>query len=596
MKRGGLGGLVLLCAAAGAGEVQVAEGAVKRAAALARPAVVTVITRDVHDFDLTGVVIAPGIVLTTRSPLLKDGSLPSIVSVRLPGKGATLDAMLLDDDATTDTALYKVEDARVKPLSPARSEDIHPGMWVLLVGNTFGQGRESTPTLGLGVVSAVSKGDKGVLAFHTSALVNPGSVGAPVVDLTGDLVGIAANSITPDGGQTVVIPYDAIRAAYMAKEGKGAKVVGRPPPPRPVANRVDDDLGRVLENAALRAARALVAVRALPLEGEGEAPPEPSRRTGTDRSRPPGPQPEPGKPPTGPPPPPRVPGAEKAYDRCSGLVVSEDGLVLTTLRITGWPLADRQLAVDLPDGRSFPAAVLGRDERLRLALLSIDAKGLVPLEPAPESAFRAGRFAVALGYPHMRPTKETPQLTFGILSRTRALSRLHPGFEALGTDAGVSESNRGGPLVDIDGRLLGILLDVNDTDPMGGYAARAQGVYAGNAGIGFAVPWTVLDRILPRLRVGAVLKTGFLGVGTAETPDGLEVMNVAEKNSRGQPTGAKEAGIARGDLVLAIDGKPVRNGADLRAILSALAAGDRVTLRLRRAGQELEIPATLGEQ
>ena len=229
MKGGGLGGLVLLLLAAAtrAGELQVAEGAVKKAAALARPAVVTVITPDARDLDLTGVVIAPGIVLTARSPLLKDRSLPSTLSVRLPGKGSTLDGTLLDDDEATDTALYKVEEARVKPLSPSRSEDIHQGMWVLLVGNAFGQGRESTPTLSLGVISAISRGDQGVRAFHTSALVNPGSIGAPVVDLTGDLVGIAANSITADGGQTVVIPYDAVRAAYQAKNGKGAKVVGR---------------------------------------------------------------------------------------------------------------------------------------------------------------------------------------------------------------------------------------------------------------------------------------------------------------------------------------------------------------------------------
>ncbi len=583
MRRGGLGGLVLLCALARAGEVHVAEGAVKKAAALARPAVVTVITRDANDLDLTGVVIAPGIILTARSPLLRDRALPSIVSVRLPGRGATLDATLLDDDDATDTALYKAEDARVKPLSPARSEDIRHGMWVLLVGNAFG-GRESTPTLGLGVVSAVSRDDKGVLAFHTSVLVNPGSVGAPVVDLTGDLVGIAANSITPDGGQTVVIPYDAIRAAYAAKDGKGAKVVGRPPPPRPVANRVDDDLGRVLADAAGRAARALVAVRALPLEGEAEAPVDP----------PPDPQPQEGKPPPAPPPPRRVPGAGKAYDRSSGVIVSEDGLVLTTLRITGWPRATRPLAVDLSDGKSYEATVVGRDERLRLALLAIATKGLTPLEPAPEGAFRAGAFAIALGYPHMRPGKDTPQLTFGILSRTRALSQLHPAFDALATDAAVSEANRGGPLVDIDGRLLGILVDVNDAD-LAGYFTRARGAYAGNAGLGFAVPWTVLDRILPRLRVGAVLKAGFLGISTADTPEGPEVVNVTEKNSQGRPTAAQEAGIARGDLILAIDGKPVRTGEEVRTLVSSLSAGDRVTVRLRRAGSDLDLPVTLGE-
>jgi len=576
-RGGSILAFLLLAAAARGGEIAVAEGAVIRAAALARPAVVTVITPDARDLDLTGVVIAPGIVLTARSPLLNDKRPPPTLSVRLPGRGSTLDATLLDEDEGTDTVLYKVEGARVKPLSAARAEDIHSGMWVLLVGNAFGQGRESTPTLSLGVVSSVASGDKGVVAFHTSALVNPGSIGAPVVDLTGDLVGIAANSITPDGGQTVVIPYEAIRDAYQAKDGKGAKVVGHPPPPRPVANRVDDDLGKVLEDAAARAAHALVAVRAMPV-GEVPAQPEPERKTTA----------EPTKPRPGPPEPPRVPGALPAYDRGSGLVVGEDGLVLTSLRITGWPQASRPLFVDLEDGQSFPATVLGRDERLRLVLLKIELTGMKPLDHVPEEDLRAGRLAVALGYPHMRPGKETPQLTFGIISRTGALGNVHPAFDALATDAGVSEANRGGPLVDMEGRLFGIIVDVNDADQQG-YYTRARGAYAGNAGLGFAVPWTVIERILPRLKAGDVLKGAFLGVGTSETPDGLEVVNVSEKNSQGQSTAAKEAGIAKGDLILSIGGKEVRTTRDLRAAISSFSAGDKVTIRIRRAGTDLDL-------
>lgn len=582
MKRGGLGGLVLLLAtAARGGELATAEGAVQRAAARARPAVVTVITPDPRDLDATGVVIAPSVVLTSRSAVQRDGRTPDSIQFRLPGKGSTLEATLLDEDEKTDTVLYKADSAAgVKQLETARSEDIHEGMWVLLVGNAFGQGRESTPTLSLGVISAVSRERDAVRAFHTSALVNPGSIGAPVVDLTGDLIGIAANAITPDGGQTVVIPYDAIREAYVARDAKGAKAVGRPPPPRPIAKRVDDDLGKVLEDAARRAGRALVAVRAMPLEGEREAPFQP----------PPDPQPEAGKPPAGPPQPRRVPGAKKGYDRSSGLIVGEDGLILCPLRITGWPNASRPLFVDLADGQSFQATVLGSDERLRLALLRIELTGLKPLEPVPAGELRAGRLAIALGYPHMG-TGDTPQLTFGIVSRTGALSGIHPAFEALATDAAVSEANRGGPLIDVDGRLLGILVDVDDTNPQG-YMTRARGAYAGNAGLGFAVPPAVIERIVPKLRAGAILRPAFLGVATTETPDGLEVLNVTEKNEAGQPTAAREAGIAKGDVILSIGGKATPTTRDLRTVMAAFAAGDKTTVRIRRAGVESELPVT----
>lgn len=590
--RGFRGPALLLClaAAARAGEIAVAEGAVKRAATLARPSVVTVITPDERDLDLTGVVVAHSVVLTARSPLARDGKIPTSISIRVPGKGSTLDASLLDDDEKTDTALYKCDSAAgVKPLSPARAEDIHEGMWVLLVGNAFGQGRESTPTLSLGVISAVSRERDLVLAFHTSALVNPGSIGAPVVDLTGDLVGIAANAITDDGGQTVVIPYDAIRAAYQGKDGKGSKAVGRPPPPRPVANRIDDDLGKVLEDAARRAARALVAVRAMPLEGEREVTVEP----------PPADEPQEGgqtpRPPRGPPPPRRVPGALRAYDRSSGLVVGADGLILCPLRITGWPTASRPLVVDLGDGQSFPATVLGTDERLRLALLKIELTGMKPLDPVPEEELRAGELAIALGYPHMRPGQETPQLTFGIISRTGALKDLHPAFDAIATDAAVSESNRGGPLVDVDGRLLGILVDVDDTN-LQGYATRARGAYAGNAGLGFAVPWAVIQRILPPLKEGKALKPALLGVATAESPQGLEVVEVTEKNSAGQPTGAMAAGVAKGDLILAIDGKEVRTTREVKRAVAVLSAGDKITLRIRRGEKEMDVTVTLTDR
>ncbi|HEX5138954.1 MAG TPA: trypsin-like peptidase domain-containing protein [Planctomycetota bacterium] len=588
--RGLRGPLLLACltATAPGGELAVAEGAVKRAAALARPAVVTVITADQKDVDLTGVVIAPSVVLTARSPLARDGKLPPSISIRLPGRGSTLEASLLDDDEKTDTALYKADSAAgVKALSPARAEDIHEGMWVLLVGNAFGQGRESTPTLSLGVVSAVSRERDQVLAFHASAPVNPGAIGAPVVDLTGDLVGIAANAVTDDGEQTVVVPYDAIRAAYLGKEGKGSKVVGRPPPPRPIASRIDDDLGKVLEDAAKRAARVLVAVRAMPLEGELEViaglPAQPKEGA---HGQPPAESPPPAR---------RVPGALRAYDRSSGLVVGEDGLILCPLRITGWPQASRPLVVDLVDGQSFPATVLGTDERLRVALLKIGLTGMKPLEPVPSEELRAGQLAIALGYPHLRPGQETPQLTFGIVSRTGALTDLHPAFDAIATDAAVSESNRGGPLVDVDGRLLGMILDVNDTNVQG-YLTGARGAYAGNAGLGFAVPWSVIARILPRLKEGRALRNAFLGIATSETPQGLEVVDVTEKNSAGQPTGAMEAGITKGDLILAIDGKQVPATRDLKRAIASLSAGDKMTLHIRRGDKEMDVTVTLTDR
>jgi len=581
--------LLLVAALGQAGELATAEAAVQKVATAVRPAVVTVITPNKRDFDLTGVVIgAGGIVLTVRAPLAGEGQPPSTVAIRYPGKRTTIAATLIDDDRETDTVLYKATGARAKAISVARASDVSHGMWVLLVGNTFGQGREGTPTLSLGIISGVERDKREVHVFHSSAMVNPGSVGAPIVDLSGDLVGIAAPSITDDGQQTIVIPYDRIRRAYREKGGKGAKVVGRRTPPRRFRNHIVDLLGPVLQDAGRRGSRALVAVRALPLPGD--APKKTETKQEEEQKKKGDPK---VKKPRVPRPPRRVQGARPAYDCSSGLIVDADGLVLCPLRITGWPQAERKLDVDLLDGQTYSAKVLGKDERLRLALLEIGAKGLPVLEPAPPGAHRAGHFAIALGYPHAQP-RNTPQLTFGILSRTNALTMLHPAFSALQTDAAVSASNRGGPLVDVDGRLLGILLDVNDTEFVG-YMSRKRGRFTGNAGLGFAIPWTTLSTLVPRLARGEVMKAAFLGVRTVEKKGGLEVVLVLEKNSKDQPTGANAAGIAKGDVILTIDGKEIRGTRDLRRVLGAFAAGDRVKIVVSRKGEKRELQVVLGE-
>jgi len=378
-----------------------------------------------------------------------------------------------------------------------------------------------------------------------------------------------------------VIPYDRIREAYRARGGRGASVVGRPPPPRRPRNVIADLLGPVLEDAAVKGSRALVGVRAL-ARPEDEKPPE--EPAGGEEKKP-----------RGPPPPMRVPGAKPGWDRSSGLVIDGNGLILCPLRITGWPGPRRALEVDIPGGQTYPAEVVGTDERVRLALLRVKVGALQTLERAPENTLRAGRLVIALGYPHAAPDTTTPQLTFGIISRTQALGMVHPAFQALQTDAAVSGSNRGGPLVDTDGRLMGILVDVDDAD-IAGYMMKARGRYAGNAGIGFAVPWPVLDRIVPRLAKGETLRAGFLGVSTMEGPDGLRIVEVVEKNPAGVETAAHAAGLLKDDLILAIGREEIRTTADLRRVLGAYGAGDKLKLRIRRKGEEREVEVTLGGQ
>ncbi|MGQ0612771.1 MAG: trypsin-like peptidase domain-containing protein [Planctomycetaceae bacterium] len=568
--------LLLLAAASRGGELRNAEEAVRRAAETARPGVVTVITPEEKDLDQTGVVIAPGgVILTIRDTMLRpDRTLPSEVPVRFPGTNDTLSAKVIDFDESTGTVILQASGAPSKYLRIAALEELAPGMWVLLVGNAFGQGRESTPTVSLGIVAAVARDRAGIHAVHVTTMVNPGSIGAPVVDVAGDLVGIVAPYVTEDGQQSVVLPYARIQAAYARRGGEASRLLDRPAPPRRLRSHVADSFGIAVAAAAERARVSLVGVRCGSLASDvAEAPPAE------------------GAPPA-PPPIRRVPGKRPAFDRSSGLVVAADGLVLAPLRITGWPGPERPLLVDLPDGRELPARVVGSDERLRLVLLKVAAEGLAPLEEAP--APRAGRFAVALGFAHVDPEGIGPQVTAGIVSRTGALGTLHGAFQAIQTDAAVAGGNRGGPLVDLDGKLIGILLDLNDTEPQG-YFTRGAARYTGNAGLGFAVPARVLAEIVPRLARGVVLKAAYLGMVVTKTELGLKLVEVRASNARGEATAAGAAGLQVGDVLLELAGRPLREPGDLRAALAPLAAGDLAELLYLRGGEKKAVRLALGE-
>jgi S1-C subfamily serine protease len=579
--------LLLAASPAAAGELRAAEEAVRRAIRDVRPAVVTVLTPHPKDCDLTGAIVSQGgLVVTVRGPLLQEnGTLPKEVAVRYPGRGDTASLPVVDDDAASDTVLLLPPPPAHGPyLRIADSGDVHPGMWVVLVGNAFGAGQESTPTASLGVVSGLVGSRDAPDEVHASALVNPGSVGAPVVDLQGRLVGITAPRTTGAGGQTVLIPFDRVRRAYLAKGGAGARALGQAPRERRLGGTVADAFGLVVADAAARGSAVLVGVRAGAL-AEDAAPPAPPAAPAAGEPKQPAPPPRPEP----------VPGLLEGRDRSSGVVVSASGWVLCPLRVTGWPGPPRPLTVDLPDGRAFAARVLGTDDRLRLALLGIDAKGLPAFEAAPEEAFAPGRLAIALGFPHEDPERASPQVTVGIVSRTGALAQLHPAFEAVQTDAGVAGGNRGGPLVDAEGRLLGVLLDVHDAD-LAGYVTRLRGSCEGNAGLGFAVPVRVLLPLLPRLAAGANLRAGFLGVGVEPAEGGLRVVAVTATTSAGAPTAAAAAGLAPGDLLLSLGGSPLDAPASLRDRIGRRCAGDEIEIVFDRGGERRAVRVTLTER
>lgn len=262
--------------------------------------------------------------------------------------------------------------------------------------------------------------------------------------------------------------------------------------------------------------------------------------------------------------------ATPAAGPSTGTVVA-DGRVMTTSFAV--PKDVPEAIVVLPSGRRTAGRVVGRDLSRGLVLLEVDAAAateLVVPEPAPRADLAVGQWTLAVGRTW---DIATPSVAVGVLSATsRAWGK------AVQTDASVSPANYGGPLVDIRGRVIGILAPLPaDT------AGMTSGTELYDAGIGFAVPLDDILRVLPNLRDGRSLAPGILGIGYASRDPFTAPATIATCRA-GSP--AAKAGLRTGDTIVAADGRPVTRIAELRTILAPKYAGDTIDLRVERRGSQ----------
>ncbi len=268
--------------------------------------------------------------------------------------------------------------------------------------------------------------------------------------------------------------------------------------------------------------------------------------------------------------------ASPASGPSSGLVIGADGWVLATSFAV--PKDAVQAVVTLPDGTRQVARVTGRDLARGLVLLKIDLPGgAAPLPvpaAAPRESFQVGQWTLVLG----RSWNATePSIGVGILSATsRAWGR------AVQTDASVSPANYGGPLVDIRGRVIGVLAPL---------PADTAGMMAGtelyDSGIGFAVPLVDILGVLPRLQAGETLVPGVMGIGYASR-DPFTAPPVVATCRAGSP--AARAGMRAGDRIVEAAGQPVTRVAQLRHALAPLYAGDAIEVVVARGDNGERVP------
>lgn len=273
----------------------------------------------------------------------------------------------------------------------------------------------------------------------------------------------------------------------------------------------------------------------------------------------------------------------------SGVIISTDGYILTNNHVVvaenGEP-AD-EIMVQLSDRREFTAELVGRDSRTDIALLKIDAENLPALPIASSENLRVGDIVFAIG----NPLGVGQTTTMGIVS---AVGRTNLGLLGAGgyedfiqTDAAINRGNSGGALVDAEGRLIGINSAI--LSPVGA-----------NIGIGFAIPSTIAQMIAEELVQFGEIQRGFLGVSIADLDDELaEAFQLKSSNGvliqevqEGSP--AKEAGLQRGDVIVAVNAQPTDDVRTLRFRIASMRPGSDVSLTVVRENEEQSFEVTLG--
>jgi serine protease Do len=268
----------------------------------------------------------------------------------------------------------------------------------------------------------------------------------------------------------------------------------------------------------------------------------------------------------------------------SGFIISEDGYIITNNHVVGEADA---VSVTLDDGRELEAKVIGADPDSDVALIKVDAKNLPYLEFADSSEVEVGQWVLAFG----SPFGLSRTVTAGIVSATGRKNVGMLGFEDfIQTDAAINPGNSGGPLVDLYGRVVGVNTLIYSRS--GGYM-----------GIGFAIPVNMAKWVKDQLLAEGDVTRGYLGVWIQDLDNDIAQSFGLDRDRRGALIGevgedspAADAGLKHGDVVVEMDGTPVRDSASLRNRVAMIAPGNNVDLTVLRGDDKANVTVTIGER
>jgi serine protease Do len=271
----------------------------------------------------------------------------------------------------------------------------------------------------------------------------------------------------------------------------------------------------------------------------------------------------------------------------SGFILSPDGYILTNNHVVEG--ADR-VNVVLADKREFEARVIGRDPNTDVAVLKIDARNLPTVRMGDADGLEVGDWVLALGYPLDLGQTTTAGIvsakgrSIGIFQQSGAEAPLEHFIQ---TDAAINPGNSGGPLVDLQGRVIGINSAI----------ASPTGFYSG---YGFAVPINLARRVAEDLMRDGRVHRPMIGVEIRDANSAdAEVFRLPSPDGAvvsAEPRGpAARAGLAIGDVIVAVDGEKVSGSGDLMEMVMRKRPGDRVALDVIRYGDRRRVELRLEE-
>src|SRR6059036_75024 len=264
----------------------------------------------------------------------------------------------------------------------------------------------------------------------------------------------------------------------------------------------------------------------------------------------------------------------------SGVIVDAKGYVLTNNHVIE---NAQDITVRLSDGRKFTAKLVGRDPKTDLAVLKVDAPALLPVAELGDSdQLRVGQWAIAIG----NPFGLDRTVTVGIVSAT---ARNRVGVATYGnfiqTDASINPGNSGGPLLNLDGKVIGI----------------NTAIVAAGQGIGFSIPINQAREVMRQLIASGRVVRGWLGIAIQDVTDELAgTFGVREREGvlvaeviKGGP--AEAAGVRQGDVIVELNGAPIKEVPELQRRVAAVAPGQPVRLKVIRERKPVALSVTVTE-